>query len=213
MVDKAGSSENQNNNDSIRQEVEQNIRTASSVDSRSEADSEELEDLETELGMKEVYLDEAELDSIPTDEIDNELDSDDDGIEDNSEAEEPEIVDNRPQELTESRGTGLQGRPLDRTGSFSRRESHLLNEPDYTLTGGDVDANYEDADAVGEESVGGTVATPDQDIVEDLATAVGVELDDRSYLRVGEMLEQRDDRRWELEPSSSEDYQERQQEE
>ncbi|MBE9180090.1 hypothetical protein IQ268_16080 [Oculatella sp. LEGE 06141] len=124
-------------------------------------------------------------------------------------ADDAEIVDNRPQKVTESYGTGLQGKPADRAGRFSRRGEHLLNAPDAVLTGGDVDANYEDANAVGEEGVGGTVATPDQDIVEDLAAAVGVEIDDYTDLRINEMLEQRDDRRWELEPKSSEDYQNR----
>ncbi len=211
MIDKSDRPNPQQEFEAVRQEVEEEIRKDPNLNRSLEPESEELEDLETELGMKEVYLDEAVIDSIPSDESDNYLDSDADGIEDD--ADEPEIVDDRPQELTQSYGTGLEGRPLDRAGTYSRRESHILNKPDYTLTGGDVDANYEDADAVGEEAVGGTVATPDQDTVEELAAAVGVELDDRSFLRVGDMLEQRDDQRWELEPSSSEDYQERRQEE
>ncbi|HCF29241.1 MAG TPA: hypothetical protein DEV81_19020 [Cyanobacteria bacterium UBA11049] len=125
------------------------------------------------------------------------------------ETDDDELVDNRPQEFTESYGTGLQGKPSDRSGRFSRRGEHLLNEPDVILTGGDVDANYEDANTVGEEGVGGTVATPDQDIVDELAAAVGVEIDDYTDVRINSMMEERDDRRWELEPRSSEDYQER----
>ncbi len=34
-------------------------------------------------------------------------------------------------------------------------------------------------------------------------------MDDGTFLRTNEILEQRDDRRWELDPTSSEDYQER----
>jgi len=34
-------------------------------------------------------------------------------------------------------------------------------------------------------------------------------MDDRSFLRTQDILEDRDDRRWELDPKSSEDYQER----
>ncbi|NJO52945.1 MAG: hypothetical protein HC840_30115 [Leptolyngbyaceae cyanobacterium RM2_2_4] len=120
-----------------------------------------------------------------------------------------EEVNNLSQESTESYGTGLQGQPSDRTGRYSRRGEHLLSKPDYTLTGGDVDANYEDAEAVGEKGVGGTVETPDQDVVDELAAAVGIETDDRSFLRTNDMLEERDDRRWELDPTSSEDYRER----
>jgi hypothetical protein len=74
------------------------------------------------------------------------------------------------------------------------------------LTGGDGDANYEQADAVGDEAVGGTVATPDQDIIDELGAAVGLEMDDRSFLRTNDILEQRDRQRWELDPQSSEDY-------
>lgn len=175
-------------------------------------DLEALTDLETELGMQEIDLDEAELDAIPADQTDNDWDTDDDGIQDNLEEDVgPELlVDSRPQELTESYGTGLQGYPTDRAGRYSRwSETHLQNEPDAVLTGGDVDANYEQAGVVGDEAVGGTVATPDQDIVDELASAVGIEMDDRSFLRTNDMLEQRDDRRWELDPKSSEDYEER----
>jgi hypothetical protein len=141
------------------------------------------------------------IDTVATD------DTDDDGIVDA--ADDEEQVSDLPQEFTESYGTGLQGQPSDRAGRYSRRGEHLLNEPDYTLTGGDVDANYEDAETVGEEAVGGTVATPDQNVVEELAAAVGIETDDRVFLRTNDMLEERDDRRWELDPMSSEDYQQR----
>jgi hypothetical protein len=119
-------------------------------------------------------------------------------------------IDDRPQELTQSYGTGLQGQPSDRAGRYSRRsDQHFDNGADAILTGGDVDANYEQASAVGDEAVGGTAATPDQDIVDDLAAAVGVELDDRTDVRINNLLEERDDRRWELSPESAEDYQDR----
>lgn len=77
------------------------------------------------------------------------------------------------------------------------------------LTGGDVDAAWEQADSVGEEAVGGTVATPDQSVVDQLGAAVGLEMDDREFLHTAEILENRDDKRWELDPMSSEDYQNR----
>lgn len=84
-----------------------------------------------------------------------------------------------------------------------------FNEADPTLTGGDLDANYEQANAVGDEAVGGTAPTPDQDNVDELGKAVGLDMDDRAFLRGTEIVEERDDRRWELEPKSSEDYEER----
>lgn len=176
---------------------------------RLESNIEELEDLDAELGMEEVALDQGVIDTVAVDDTDDNFDTDDDGIYDESEDE--AVIDNRPQALTESYGTGLQGKPSDRAGRFSRRDTHMLNEPDYTLTGGDVDANPEDANTVGEEAVGGTVSTPDQDVIDELAAAVGIETDDRAYLRTADMLERRDNRRWELDPKSAEDYEEHQQ--
>lgn len=77
------------------------------------------------------------------------------------------------------------------------------------VTGGDIYSNQYQAEVDGEEAVGGTTPTPDQNVTEDLEAAVGLEMDDRSFLRTNDILEQRDDRRWELDPTSSEDYQER----
>lgn len=80
---------------------------------------------------------------------------------------------------------------------------------DAATTGGDIYSNQYQAEVVGEEAVGGTTPTPDQNVTEDLEKSVGIEMDDRAFLRTYEMLEQRDDQRWELDPQSSEDYQER----
>jgi hypothetical protein len=76
------------------------------------------------------------------------------------------------------------------------------------LSGGNVDA-VADEDASGEEAVGGSVATPDQDIVENLGRAAGVTYEDNEELNPVEKVKKRDRKRWELNPSSSEDYQER----
>ncbi len=62
-------------------------------------------------------------------------------------------------------------------------------------------------DMVGDQAIGGTAPTPDQDLVDEMGAAVGIEMDDRAFLRTTEILESRDDRRWELDPDSSEDYQ------
>jgi len=169
---------------------------------------ETLPDIEDEIGMTEVDMDEEAIDSLPADTSDDNLDTNDDGIVDT--ADDQGRISDLPQPMTESYGTGLQGRPSDRTGSYSRRsEHHLHNDPDMAIVGGDVDANFEQASVVGEEAVGGTTPTPDQDVVDDLAAAVGIETDDRSFLRTNDMLNDRDDRRWELDPKSSEDYSQR----
>ncbi|MDX2213984.1 MAG: DUF6335 family protein [Oculatellaceae cyanobacterium bins.114] len=192
--------------EAIRREVEREFEAEYGSDNRIDPDLDVLEDLESEVGLREVALDQAAFDTVASDDTDD-LDADDDGIVDDTD--DQASVSDLPQEFTESYGTGLQGQPSDRAGTYSRRGEHTIGEPDYVITGGDVDANYDDADAVGEEAVGGTASTPDQDVVDEIGAAVGLEMDDRSFLRTNDMLEERDDRRWELDPKSSEDYQNR----
>ena len=118
--------------------------------------------------------------------------------------------DDLPQEITESYGTGVKEVPGYNIGGRTMQdERREYTDTSPELTGGDVDAYWQDADSVGEEAVGGTVATPDQSVTEELEAAVGLEMDDRAILRTNDILEQRDDQRWELDPTSSEDYQQR----
>ena len=77
------------------------------------------------------------------------------------------------------------------------------------LSGGDIDARWEDAESSGDESVGGSTAIPGQNDVDDLGKAIGVTYADGEELRVGEKQQDRDERRWELDPASSDDYKER----
>lgn len=77
------------------------------------------------------------------------------------------------------------------------------------VTGGDIDSNQYQAEVEGDEAVGGTTPTPDQNVTEYIEKAVGLEMDDRSFLRTNDILEQRDDQRAELDPAFSEDYTER----
>ncbi|WP_242059921.1 DUF6335 family protein [Oscillatoria sp. FACHB-1407] len=207
MVDQSNTPNYGADSEAIRREVEREFEAEYGPVNPVEPDLEVLESLEDEVGLREVDLNQAVIDTVATDDTDDNLDVDDDGVADD--ADDQEAISNLPQEYTESYGTGLQGQPSDRAGTYSRRGEHMLNAPDYVITGGDVDANYEDANAVGEEGVGGTVSTPDQDIVDEVAAAVGLEMDDRSFLRTNDVLEERDDRRWELDPKSSEDYQDR----
>jgi hypothetical protein len=83
---------------------------------------------------------------------------------------------------------------------------HHSRTPD--LSAGDVDADWGRAD-VGEETVGGSAPTPDQDIVEELGEAVGLTYEDNEPLHTTEKVEERDRKRWELDPASSEDYNDR----
>ena len=73
------------------------------------------------------------------------------------------------------------------------------------LTGGDVDADWQRADSSGEEAVGGSVATPDQDNVDALGDALGVPRAPDEELRTSEeILEGRDRHRWEAEDTPGE---------
>jgi hypothetical protein len=77
------------------------------------------------------------------------------------------------------------------------------------MTGGDIDANWESAYATGDEAPGGDQPTPDQDIVDDIGKALGVQYEDNEALRTTDKITERDRHRWELDPASSEDYGER----
>jgi len=71
------------------------------------------------------------------------------------------------------------------------------------LSGGDLDADWQSANQAGEETVGGTVSTPDQDIVDELGEAVGLTYEDDEPLQGEEKLRERDLNRWELNPESA----------
>jgi len=105
---------------------------------------------------------------------------------------------------------------LDRSASAARtgrRELHEKfskhTETSPALTGGDVDADWESAYAVGDEAPGGDNPTPDQDIVDDIGKAVGVQYEDNEELKGEKKISDRDKKRWELDPASSEDYEDR----
>jgi hypothetical protein len=101
----------------------------------------------------------------------------------------------------------LQGPPPhEATMMRSDRERHAEQEaaqfPETgpELTGGDPDADWKRAASAGEESPGGTVSTPDQNVVDDIGEALGVPRAPDEELRMSqEILEGRDDYRWEQE--------------
>lgn len=72
------------------------------------------------------------------------------------------------------------------------------------LSGGDLDAKWESAASVGEETVGGSTPTPDQDVVDELGEAVGLTYEDDEPLGGEEKLRERDRNRLEPEPESNE---------
>ena len=104
---------------------------------------------------------------------------------------------------------------LNRTASAARSGRRAIaerlsehNETSPALTAGDVDADWESAATVGDEAPGGDNPTPDQDIVDDIGKAVGVQYDDNEELKGEAKISKRDKHRWELDPASAEDYDE-----
>jgi hypothetical protein len=86
----------------------------------------------------------------------------------------------------------------------SQLRQHTETSP--TLTAGDVDAKWQDAYAVGDEAPGGDNPTPDQDRVDDIGKALGVQYQDNEELQGGDEITARDAHRWELDPASSDDW-------
>lgn len=86
------------------------------------------------------------------------------------------------------------------------------NEMDPRLSGGDVDAAWDDSIVSGEESVGGSAPTPDQDIVDELGEAAGLTYRDDEELDSDKKLLDRDRNRWELDPKSADDNEDEEEE-
>lgn len=81
-----------------------------------------------------------------------------------------------------------------------RLEEHHSTSP--ALSGGDIDAEWEDANDSGAESVGGHNPTPDQSDTEENANALGVSFEDNEPLNFEEKHDKRDKNRFELKESS-----------
>ena len=105
---------------------------------------------------------------------------------------------------------------LDRRASASRsgrKEMHErmdhLTQTGPALTGGDLDADWESAYSVGDEVPGGDNPTPDQDVVDEIGEALGLQYEDNEELKGESKITKRDSHRWELDPASSDDYNDR----
>ena len=68
--------------------------------------------------------------------------------------------------------------------------------------GGDLDAAWEDVNDSGSETVAGDNPTPDQSLVEENASAVGVSYEDNEELEFIDKIEKRDRDRYELDENS-----------
>lgn len=79
------------------------------------------------------------------------------------------------------------------------REHHSTSPK---LSGGDIDAEWEDANDSGAENVGGHNPTPDQSNVEENADAIGIHFEDNEPLDFEKKIEKRDKDRYELRETS-----------
>ncbi len=118
-------------------------------------------------------------------------------------------------EFTDRNANGIDDRleppPVDvRSGADELSERLEENtHADPTLSGGDIDARWEDAESGGDETVAGSTATPEQNDVAEMGKALGIEYADDEPLKVGEKEQARDEHRFELDPASAEDWEER----
>jgi hypothetical protein len=80
------------------------------------------------------------------------------------------------------------------------------HETSPALSAGDLDADWAGSESSGEESVGGSVATPDQDVVDEIGRALGVEQAPTQPVTTSEeILRQRARHRWDIERQASEE--------
>lgn len=80
-------------------------------------------------------------------------------------------------------------------------EQHKPTGPE--LTGGDLDADWQAAESVGDEAVGGHAPTPDQSVVDEIGHAIGFDEKEGELHTLEERVAKRDHDRWELDRRSA----------
>ena len=125
------------------------------------------------------------------------------------------LIDWEENERKDRNRNGLDDRiepPVPDVKAGSARLAERLREDgaaDPTVTAGDLDANWTSAQMSGEETPTGSTPTPDQNGSEDIGRSMGVTYQDDEELKVGEKERSRDKHRFELDPASSDDWQDR----
>ena len=102
--------------------------------------------------------------------------------------------------------------PVPDISAGSAKLRHELRDnpgADPLVTGGDPDTRWESAQFSGDESAAGSMPAPENNEVDDIGRAMGVTYAADEELKVGEKERSRDRNRWELDPASSDDYQDR----
>ena len=125
------------------------------------------------------------------------------------------LIDWNENERTDRNRNGLDDQiepPIPDVAAGSARLAERIREDgaaDPVVTGGDLDANWANAQFSGDDAVISSAPAPAQGAVDDLGKAMGVTYQDNEELRVGEKERDRDRKRFELDPASSDDWAER----
>jgi hypothetical protein len=107
------------------------------------------------------------------------------------------IADTDIQELMEDE---IQSAPKAPRELAERLREHHASSPEDS--GGDIDADWEDVNDSGAESVGGHNPTPDQSDVEANAHAMGIDFQDNQPIDIWKKINDRDRDRFELDENS-----------
>ena len=114
-----------------------------------------------------------------------------------------EFYENEPlpdPEIDAERRAEIDSAPIDPEELLERiNENNAASPAD---SGGDIDAEWEDVNDSGAESVFGHNPTPDQSDVEENAHAMGINFEDNEPLDLLDKLEKRDRNRYELDEDS-----------
>jgi hypothetical protein len=97
----------------------------------------------------------------------------------------------------------IESAPMNPEELLERINEHNSSSP--ADSGGDIDAEWEDVNDSGAESVFGHNPTPDQSDVEENAHAMGINFEDNEPLDLLEKMEKRDRNRYELDEDSKSD--------
>ncbi|MEQ8756442.1 MAG: DUF6335 family protein [Coleofasciculus sp. G1-WW12-02] len=99
-----------------------------------------------------------------------------------------------------------QSNPISLDESQVKESTNRMASGEPTTT--DIDANLYQAKVSGDEAIGGLASTPEQNVTQEIERVVGVAGAQKEPAQVTDKLKRRDEKRWELDPKSSEDYQE-----
>lgn len=106
------------------------------------------------------------------------------------------------EEITELIAEEIAKAPKNSAELIERLAENTSSSP--ATSGGDLDADWEDSEDTGDESVFGHNPTPDQSNVEQNAHAMGIDFRDDEPLDFVAKIEERDEHRFEMDQDSTE---------